>query len=89
MTEEMPSETSGEDCANAGCIFCNDLFFSFKSEEGWINCMKCNGWIHETYAGMGKMMMKRNTFVIFIHETGQNPKTFPLNFHSVRNSEYI
>jgi hypothetical protein len=54
MTEEIHSETSGEDCASAGCIFCNDLFSSFKQGKSWIKCPKCYGWIHETYAGIGE-----------------------------------
>lgn len=64
MTEEIHSETSGEDCADAGYIFCNDMFSSFRSGEGSFNCMKCYGWIHETYAGLvSKVMTKRNRFV--------------------------
>jgi hypothetical protein len=35
-------------------IFSAMTFFYFQIEEGCINCVKCNGWIQETHAGIGE-----------------------------------
>ena len=43
---------SSEDEDNAPCIFCKELFSNSKSAEGWIKCIKCNGWAHEECAGV-------------------------------------
>lgn len=48
---EDTSDEEDENCSECACIYCNDLYSNSKDREGWIQCLECRGWAHESCSG--------------------------------------
>ena len=49
-TEEITEEFSSSESDDTACLYCSDFYST--SNEGWIACVKCKRWSHNSCAGI-------------------------------------
>lgn len=50
VQREKEDSTSSEDDPDAKCLYCKKLYS--KSNEGWISCLECRKWSHNSCVGV-------------------------------------
>lgn len=50
-SHDLSSEDETDDTS---CLYCNELFSTSASHEGWIQCLECKNWAHELCSGAEK-----------------------------------
>ena len=49
--KEVNDSSSEDEETDAACLYCDELYSTSASNEGWIQCVDCKNWAHEQCSG--------------------------------------